>query len=1114
MIGSRFHFAGKILVAFLAFLLLPLGSLADSFTDVPVDPLYSPHIQKFLDKNFIFGETNLGEFAGTFRPEDPITRAEYAKLATVTRLAEQVGVSGHWNTLTKLGLVEAVDSRLRPYYQCASMSCSEIGNKPFTDVAEKSPACLEESLSTSSLCQPWYSQYVYYLVDKGAMGGFDDGSGDYSFLPNAPLTRLEALQIALADSPSLSLESDPRYQRLLSLTRLRGSYAPKCLEGAENYILDSNGGNTAAANRLLSLAFLADRLDIFGADCSAFGTEDPLDRAAYLSADMTRQEAPRFFAIATDYSFISPIPGTDPTIHDAGSNNGSAAGNSNYRPPQYRPTGVLNNGNNNSGNNNSNSNSNSNSNNNSNRNSNNNGNNSNNSNGSNNSGNNNSNSNSNNGNYNNNSGANGNSNNNSNNSNGSSNNNSNNGNSNQSGSNNSPNPLSNYISPGRRTNPYTSGNSNNASNANNSGNSNNSNNSNSLSNSNNSNNSQGDSSDSSSRDVPIIYKSVFSSYDNSPYDSTVRIKPVTSNYKFLASVEPEVKSQHQEASSGWFDNFKSSAGSFFSSAGHKVVDAAIYVKDKTVDAAKYVGNKVLDATKYVGNKIVDGAKYVKDKVVSVGEKAVSFAKDVGKKVVGTVQYVQEKAVSIGQKAVDTAKNIGASISDVFHQVFTPKRVEGFKQVGWGLLELTGGGVQIAGGVTIAGGGTVASGGLAAIPAIAGGGLMIGLGTNYVVGGATNFWSGLKNIFGNQKTEINQGRFNPIEQGIDHYTKEGSWQRRVGWTAYIAADLLSTEGVFKSLSKLNEIRKVSGWLGVAKELVTSAKNIPGLKSLVKLNEIRKVRGWLGVAENLVTSAKNISGKAWQAIKEAPQKTLTWVKEAPGRIVSDIKEFAGLFRKTIIGSEKGLEGKKLIQAFEASTSGITPLQKEKTLSEIIASASKAKPNFDSTLDDIAKEFRGEAIHVPLKTDNPAGYERSLKKIEGKYASPQELKDVLRGSAVFDNLDDLHASMTEIVQKYGKENVVEVKNYFQNPKGSGYRAIHVTVRTPEGSLGEIQLQVRSIYDAKQIETPINNARRALDLLPETPKTEKAIAELDAQSKKIYEAAWAEVKNKFSYK
>jgi len=347
----KFKFIERVFAVLLAFLIIPLNGLADSFSDVPADAMYSPHIQRFLDQNFIFGETNFGQFAGTFRPADPITRAEYAKLSAVTRLAEQYGSSGRWNTLTKLGLVEAVDSKLKAYYQCASGSCSRIGNKPFSDVQEKSPECLEESLSTSTLCEPWYSQYVYYLVDKGHMDGFEDGSGEYFFFPDSPLSRLEALEVILLNSPTASLSSDRRFQRLTNTAVSRGSLAPKCLEGAENYILDFNGGDTSSANRLLSLAMLADRLDLFGSDCSAFSSQDPLVRAAYLVSPLTRQEAPRFFALTTSYSPLQPDPRQDPTVNDADENEGSPAGNGNYQPPPYHPTDVLNNGGNNGGNN-------------------------------------------------------------------------------------------------------------------------------------------------------------------------------------------------------------------------------------------------------------------------------------------------------------------------------------------------------------------------------------------------------------------------------------------------------------------------------------------------------------------------------------------------------------------------------------------------------------------------------------------------------------------------------------------------------------------------------------------------------------------------------------------
>ena len=71
---------------------------ADSyFSDVDEEPFFQPHIQKFFEKYFITGYTLNGVPTGKFGPENNITRAEFAKITTVTRLAEKFGETENWN---------------------------------------------------------------------------------------------------------------------------------------------------------------------------------------------------------------------------------------------------------------------------------------------------------------------------------------------------------------------------------------------------------------------------------------------------------------------------------------------------------------------------------------------------------------------------------------------------------------------------------------------------------------------------------------------------------------------------------------------------------------------------------------------------------------------------------------------------------------------------------------------------------------------------------------------------------------------------------------------------------------------------------------------------------
>lgn len=977
---SRFKLqsAGKGLVVLLAFLAFSANGFADAFTDVPPDPLYSPHIQKFLDRNFIFGETNFGEFAGTFRPHDPITRAEYAKLAAVTRLSEQYGVVNRWESLTKLGLVEAIDAKLRAYYQCASMSCDRIGNEPFTDVAEKSPECLEENLSTSALCQPWYSQYVYYLVDKGVMAGYEDGSGSLFFRPNAPLTRLEALQIILVENPLTAPESDWRYQRLANVATLRGSYAPKCLEGAENYLLDFNGGNTATANRLLSLVTLADRLDLFGADCSAFGTEDPLQRAAYLMASMTRLEAPRFFALTTDYSFIAPIPGIDPTIHDAGRNQGSNAGNTNYQPPLYRPTIILNN---NSGNSNNNSG-------------------------------NNSNSNSNN--FNNSSNNNGNSNN-SRNSNLSGNNGNNGNNSNNSGNNNSPNPLSNYISPGRRVNPYTPGS------PRNSGNSNNSNYSNSSNNASNSNNSVNSPGGPLSRDVPIVYRSLVSSYDNTPYNSSVNINPVISSSGY--SGNKIVYSQtYDKIKSTLFGNQQTSGG-LFSSLGNVFKSIFSSPKAGTVKTASATQPVISNAPKETSSSLWGSFK----------SGVSSFVNKVG-----------TTASNIGNGIASAAGDVGNFFlkNDNDFIRYPSHFIKGAGESIWGMAEgIWNLGTGLAGGAWDMATHPVETAKSAFHAA------------THPIETLSNIGSGVANFLGAAWTGLSGYAVDSWDACVGNAPKGEECARRLGNIAVDVGSMFvggaGVVGKVGKAGKLAEFANIAGKAGKAGKYAEAAEVFSAVGKVGKVGKIASEASWLTKASGFFDDVgKSLKGLAANQAGKVSIRSL--IPSNP---------FKGLF-----GKAAEIPLAPSIEKFLAKNTGRIEKLRRKFFG--------LKPAFDDALNVIAKETGTIVKHGSIKSAT-----RIAEKAVSEYGGNiNKVKDVLRSQFVVETTKEAYTVLDKVKKSFG--NINRFKDTIAagaEAAKTGYRSIIANVKVARGKFAEIQIVPKSLYDVgKQTHDLYEQARR----------------------------------------
>jgi len=307
------------------------------FPDLTEDKIFYPYIQKLFQEHFVSGDTR----TGTFRPGDTINRAEFAKITAYTRLAEEYGVKDYWSGKDALGMAFEIFDLLKPYFGCWQGACESIGGAPFTDVRESDPKCMDD-IGNPDACEPWFSRYVYYAVSKGYIKGYANPDGTRSFRPTENILRVHALKMMIVDNGNILPENDSRYQRLIKQAVSLGAYSPKCLKGAENYIKDLNGGNTADAEKLLKYALLADRLDLFGNRCEVFGSyRTPVERALFLQRPLTRGETPRYFAITTAYSPVRPET-ADTTINTAAENSNSPAGVPSYKMPVYEKTPLYN----------------------------------------------------------------------------------------------------------------------------------------------------------------------------------------------------------------------------------------------------------------------------------------------------------------------------------------------------------------------------------------------------------------------------------------------------------------------------------------------------------------------------------------------------------------------------------------------------------------------------------------------------------------------------------------------------------------------------------------------------------------------------------------------------
>ena len=136
----------------------------------------------------------------------------------------------------------------------------------------------------------------------------------------------------------------------------------------------------------------------------------------------------------------------------------------------------------------------------------------------------------------------------------------------------------------------------------------------------------------------------------------------------------------------------------------------------------------------------------------------------------------------------------------------------------------------------------------------------------------------------------------------------------------------------------------------------------------------------------------------------------------------------------------------------------------------------PVLRSLVEDPAiRELGGEPHLRPGEKDRV----RALDKIMGDYGGDaSRLNDLLGAKIQFDTVADLYRALADIqtiAARHGVE-VVSFKDRLQKPVPSGYRDAQLTVRMPNGHIGELRLHLRSIDEVAAYEHSLYEARRDL--------------------------------------
>ena len=163
-------------------------------------------------------------------------------------------------------------------------------------------------------------------------------------------------------------------------------------------------------------------------------------------------------------------------------------------------------------------------------------------------------------------------------------------------------------------------------------------------------------------------------------------------------------------------------------------------------------------------------------------------------------------------------------------------------------------------------------------------------------------------------------------------------------------------------------------------------------------------------------------------------------------------------------------------------------------------------------IQKELPKMSIVVPpLKSESDRGLERVKEKALNDYSGDlKKMKDIVRGSQVFQNLIDLEKGFN-LLKKSEVFDIEYVNNRFDNPAESGYRDLVVLLRHKESKiLAELQLHLCSIINVKKKEHALYRELRTIEGEAKVQQRElteaeqRRVEELYKKSKKNYGAAY----------
>jgi hypothetical protein len=141
---------------------------------------------------------------------------------------------------------------------------------------------------------------------------------------------------------------------------------------------------------------------------------------------------------------------------------------------------------------------------------------------------------------------------------------------------------------------------------------------------------------------------------------------------------------------------------------------------------------------------------------------------------------------------------------------------------------------------------------------------------------------------------------------------------------------------------------------------------------------------------------------------------------------------------------------------------PVNSEEALKQLFIHADLSKKEFDENLKKVQQDLsKSSHRKVVAHQSDIKGWERAYDKQQNKYHDASLIKDLVRGTLVFNSVTELMLGRKHIYEHF---TVYGTKNSIGQDTETGYRDMKINVRLDTGHIGELQLHIQSMEDSKK--------------------------------------------------